>query len=261
MEVDNTQKSADAAQVETRPRKSHPIHNNPNASLVIISEDDVELRASSFLLAKVSQFFQDLTSIPLPPEQEREPIHLEYTSEVISLFLIAAVSPPYCHQIIIKEQSADITMTASLLTMAEFTLCHDLILNIRQYLVESAEICPEEVLKLGVDRQDVELIEVALSAYGARKFEVPTLCETGYCSRRCADGFGDTCFKKFRRLHNAYTDLGEGTQIELLELMLLRMKIKAQEYGCLERMIFDKEDWEWISHLLVDPRKGVVNKI
>ncbi|WVW81939.1 hypothetical protein I302_103942 [Kwoniella bestiolae CBS 10118] len=136
--------------------KLHPVHADPKAEVIIISDDYVKFRASKFHLTRTSQFFEDLIETVRHEEHQEESIHLEFPSTTIALFLdLAGVCDPYIP--IVSTNRA-----RSLLDFVEFTLSDGLIDTARSTLMEAAKHHPFELLVIASQGDDLDLAKHAL---------------------------------------------------------------------------------------------------
>ncbi|WWD09064.1 hypothetical protein V865_007184 [Kwoniella europaea PYCC6329] len=148
--------------------KFHPVHNDPNDDIVIISNDYVKFRASRFHLARTSQFFEGLLGTARPKGEnftdDDEPIHLDYPSSTLSLFLdLTSVCDPYI-------PAVSIDRARSLLKFIEFAICDGLVDKARLTLMEAAKDQPFELLVIASERDDVEMAKHALRQISTGQF-------------------------------------------------------------------------------------------
>ncbi|WWC66685.1 uncharacterized protein I206_100589 [Kwoniella pini CBS 10737] len=136
---------------------SHPVYNDPNDKIVIISNDYIKFRASKFHLMRTSQFFDGLLSTVESEEPTKEePIHLDFPSSTISLFLdLSTCSNPSIPTINSEEAK-------TLLDFLEYAICDDLIDIGRSSLRNSLENQPFELLVTASRRNDLEMAKHAL---------------------------------------------------------------------------------------------------
>ncbi|WWC85936.1 uncharacterized protein L201_000806 [Kwoniella dendrophila CBS 6074] len=147
-----------AIDIDLRP---HPVHNDPKDDIIIISDDYVKFRASRFHLVRHSQFFEGLlgdtqSSSIEEDDEEPEPIHLQFSSFTISLFLDLAGACNPCIPDIRINQAVD------LLDFLEFAICDNLVDKARDVLMKAAENEPFEILVIASNRDDLDMFKHAL---------------------------------------------------------------------------------------------------
>ncbi|OCF60679.1 hypothetical protein L486_00315 [Kwoniella mangroviensis CBS 10435] len=143
----------------------HETHRDPCGDVILVSNDQVEFRASSFQLSKISKFFADAFSLPSPPEVDkcREPIHLDYIGDVIATFLDLVLTPTHIQSAFIESYGKKPAVLGPLLNLVEFALCQDeTISKIRQTLKSACLAYPLEILLLASQREDASLARTAL---------------------------------------------------------------------------------------------------
>ncbi|WWC94279.1 hypothetical protein V866_001120 [Kwoniella sp. B9012] len=143
----------------------HETHCDPCGDVTLISNDGVEFRASSFQLSKISKFFSDAFSLPPPPpsssKESREPIHLDFPENTISLFLDLANIPPNYHFTILNDID-DPLLLESLLDLADFAICEGLKPSIDSALFDISDQYPFEVLTIASRRSHTLLAKRAV---------------------------------------------------------------------------------------------------
>ncbi|KAK6905354.1 hypothetical protein I203_106181 [Kwoniella mangroviensis CBS 8507] len=149
--------------------ETHPVHNDPQAEIIIISNDYVKFRASRYHLVRTSQLFEDLLdtarTVDINLNDIEEPIHLNFPSSTISLFLdLAGVCDPYFADV-------PITKARSLLDVVEYTMCDRLIDIARSTLMHAAKDEPFELLVIASERDDLDLAKHALRNISTSAFE------------------------------------------------------------------------------------------
>ncbi|WVW81944.1 hypothetical protein I302_103947 [Kwoniella bestiolae CBS 10118] len=135
----------------------HSTYNDPRDEVVIRSSDNIHFRASRHKLMRVSTFFKDILDIR--PVDHSEPIPLEFTSEVIIIFLDAistsTVQIPYL----------EVKTAKSLLNLCNFLMSDSIQSSVTDKVIEIYLSVPFELLEIASSVNDVTLAQKALSAF------------------------------------------------------------------------------------------------
>ncbi|WVQ67573.1 uncharacterized protein L199_005775 [Kwoniella botswanensis] len=139
----------------------HETHCDPCGDATLISNDGVEFRASSFQLSKISKFFSDAVSLPPPPQSTQlshQPIHLDYSENILSIFLdLTALPETYHGTKLVRIQ--DPRVLGKLLDLSELALCDDFSSIICSSLNDISKRYPLATLIIASKRDDFSLIE------------------------------------------------------------------------------------------------------
>ncbi|WWD03074.1 hypothetical protein V865_001119 [Kwoniella europaea PYCC6329] len=138
----------------------HDRHCDPNADVVLVSKDQVHLRAYSHHLKQVSKFFADLFTLPSEPE----PINLDFDSSVISIYLDIVIAPTYCYSLIIDQHNDDFEILKQLLRISEYTLNEKVQQSVWEVIHRKAVEFPQALLILAHERQDLDLAREAIKS-------------------------------------------------------------------------------------------------
>ncbi|KAK6909995.1 hypothetical protein I203_104022 [Kwoniella mangroviensis CBS 8507] len=255
--VEDDQPRPAAQAVEPTPDERHC---DPNADVVLVSKDQVHLRAYSHHLKQVSKFFADLFTLP----SKLEPINLDFDSFVISIYLDLVIAPTYCYSVIIDQHNHDSETLKQLLQISEYTTSEEITKNVWQVIREMAIAYPQALLNLAHERQDLDLARVAIKCINSDSIDLPHLCGGNECEGRCASyEWAETCSERINDFQRFFRPLDPAYQEEFLQLMLLRSKIKADNpnvEGKKEVMEWNEEDWTWIAERF-DPDRSLDEKI
>ncbi|WVQ67574.1 uncharacterized protein L199_005776 [Kwoniella botswanensis] len=235
----------------------HERHCDPKADVVLVSKDQVHLRAYSHRLKQVSKFFADLFTLPSEPE----PINLDFDSSVISIYLDIVIAPTYCYSVIVDQHNDDFEILKPLLRISEYTISEEITKSVWQVIYEMVFVYPQKILILARERQDIDL---ARQAIGSDSIELPHLCGGNECEGRCCPyEWSEGCSATLNKFQRFLRPLDPAYQVEILQLMLLRSKIKADNpdvEGKKEVMKWNEEDWTWIAEKF-DPGRALNEKI
>ncbi|WRT63716.1 uncharacterized protein IL334_000639 [Kwoniella shivajii] len=198
--------------------KCHPVHNDPNDDIVIISNDYVKFRASRYHLTRTSQFFDGLLGNPRPED-------------------LASVCDPFIPIITIPRAQ-------SLVTYTDFAICDILVDKARYALMEAAKDQPLELLVIASKRDDVEMARAAL-----KELDTDHLRTYLYESQSLIAT--ESSLTKSRtyisRLTLAY-------RLELLDLLMETGEVSEGRRETLRTGIFLKDSWSGIASKF-DPKR------
>ncbi|WVF66174.1 hypothetical protein IAT40_000914 [Kwoniella sp. CBS 6097] len=146
-------------------RQFHHFHNDPDHTVIIASSDNVLFRTSRFRLTQKCQFFADLFSIPPTASQEErksfEPIHLDFPSEAISIFLHIILTD---RNLLAPDPKLPWEVAKSLHRLAKYTLLDDAFASWTLEVLEKVgHRHPLELLVFASDLNDLYMARSALS--------------------------------------------------------------------------------------------------
>ncbi|WWC70058.1 uncharacterized protein I206_104003 [Kwoniella pini CBS 10737] len=227
----------------------HHVHCDPNVDVTIISNDNVELRASSFQLSKFSGFFADTFSLPPPNNHRREPIHLDFKSETIANFLDLMLLPQLYQEHAISALRLP-SIIGPLIVLSQFAMCKDdLIDKLRDALRDRCYLAPFQVLKFASDHEENDLAATAIKnfhrALGPIKLMGPSYSCEGERQQN-APRWEMICFD--------FAQLSSQCQMGLFTLLLLATYTNPQSEKSMEVM------WNKIGEAF-DPSSSMYDKI
>ncbi|WVQ93790.1 hypothetical protein IAU59_000868 [Kwoniella sp. CBS 9459] len=225
--IDEVQKEEDHSQ--------HPVHQDPRDDIVLISKDGMELRASAFHLERVSPLFEDMLSLPQPerddeePAYQKEPVHLDFSSSVVCLFLDLATShrpslPPL-----------EMIEAKDLLALTEFTISEELAKVANQAVLTAFADQPFELLVLASDRNDVPMARQALA-----RIDAPSVKRYLFSTSARIPSPEDK-----KRFQDILQRLSPAFRLELLSILMECGKVSEKEdsYAPFRPGFFLRDDW------------------
>ncbi|WVW84001.1 hypothetical protein I302_106026 [Kwoniella bestiolae CBS 10118] len=249
-----------ASTSETSQLETHTRHCDPKADVLLISNDNVHLRAYSHHLKQVSKFFSDIFTLPSKPE----PITLDFPSSTISIYLDLVIAPEYCYSVIINQHKDHFDTLKDLLRLVEFTISEDITKSLWEIIHLNAKHFPQELLILAGERGDSELARKAIEALDKKELDVPLLCGPYDCENICAHhNHPRTCSEELDRFQAFFRGLDSAYSMELLQLMLIRCKMRAYDDEVKETtqvMDLGEEDWIWLTGSF-DPSRSIREKL
>ncbi|WWC89249.1 uncharacterized protein L201_004169 [Kwoniella dendrophila CBS 6074] len=242
----------------------HENHRDPSADVTLISNDNVELKASSFYLSRVSKFFEDAFNLPLPSSGTgkcRDPICLDFSQETISIFLDMVLIPkPYLKKYI--EDIKSFEKLKNLLLLVEFILCDDnLITSILNAIKSIGEKEPMNLLKFAEERNDISMAQQAISSLYT---VIPKHNE--YVSDAASNARRTQTLKsladKWEKIKLDFSKLSPEYQSELFIMTLLRCHTRNAPSRSSTSIgsNFNQDDWASIGNSF-DPSKHMKSKI
>ncbi|WRT63715.1 uncharacterized protein IL334_000638 [Kwoniella shivajii] len=222
----------------------HKFHNDPGHKIIIISNDNIRFKASQRLLVRASQFFRDLLSVPPPSDKDAagqepsqvEPIHLDFPSTIISIFLdLTSVSEPYSPRLVIHQ-------ARDLLEMVEFTLSDELQPYVRKSLHDAGSSQPLELFVIASERNDFSLARFALAKITSA--HVQSFLKLSHLSTH----------EGIKALQNYFSRLRPSFHLELLSRIMVPGEVREHRQIALRPGFFFTDDWTTIAQTF-DPSR------
>ncbi|WVW84002.1 hypothetical protein I302_106027 [Kwoniella bestiolae CBS 10118] len=251
--------ASDEETEDTRVKKKpqlHETHCDPCGDVTLISNDDVEFRASSFQLSKISQFFAYAFRLPAPADKGREPIELDFPGNIITIYLDLVTAPVRLRRSVLDHGLRRPEIVCPLWALVEFTLCIDEITSIiHSALMDAALYYPVGILTFASERDDISLARRALRSFNT------TISICSPCRPSCVDEHAS----QLEDVKKVFTQLKPEYQAELFTLLLLQCHTRASIYNSPgpispDDLIFGFGDWGEIADRF-DPSKPMKSKM